>query len=193
MNKTDIEAGNIQIEFVLTTDKKKNDEYIKFLNRQMLIEKKRESNTLNNNQVNVCTKILSWIFFLIIGVFNLYYAFTDESCVDLEVERFIMTIKHYLIISGILVLLNVIIIPLYKNLYKIIILPLITNVFNVIGFFIFINIYKECSYSIYSYLLSLYIISFSVGYNVLFIVSNKVLKTYWINPNEYVQEEIFLN
>ena len=140
--------------------------------------------TLGESRIECLSKILAILIIAIVivpfGITNVYYAYTDKSCVNLRAGKLYINLQDYLVINGIWYLLNFIfnsVIITYLNTNKIVkfynnpitkLIGTIGAVFNlswtIIGGIIFWSLIdnNECDKGVYNYVFAQLIIQFVI-------------------------------
>lgn len=130
-----------------------------------------ETNRLNKSDPYLifCRLILM----LSVAIVDLWYAFNDESCVNITIPRFFMNLKIFLMINGFLELINSVI-----NLYwkcKNISSYFKTMIF-IPGLYVFFNVSEKCNDGIYYYLMVYFMVSLIMEKISILVVAESIRK-----------------
>ena len=172
----DIEIGNCK--FIGISNNIRSDNYLSTEQRIFLVDfivKQMDEKEKAENY----SRVLSFIIGVIFGIINLYYATNDNTCVNISVERFPMNLRLYLILSGIILILQSLVVALIKKPICFIFIPFLLTFLDPFGIFIFFNIYRECSLDLYSYLMFIYFMRYITFSFLSFLLTNKIKKTFW--------------
>jgi hypothetical protein len=177
-----IEDTNNDIETGYISDKINNQKNQKY--KSILISKNNDIENINKFKINMCIKILATLLLLTlygpIIVADLYYSYTDHSCVHLPADNLYIDLSVYLKVTGISEGIAVITTALYiifKNLSHQIqyenpyLLKFVTNIvmlfqvaWTIVGSIIFWGLIdnKKCHRGIYNYMFAHFIIRYFV-------------------------------
>ena len=155
-------------------------------------------NGYNNHILFGCCCLCIPMIILIFSIpsLDLYYGFNDSSCVVNDTGKFIINLKEYLLVSGFIVIIYLILLTLFiiyassssyfrlgnieawNEILKIIILNHIINAFlliwNILGGVLFWNIIdtNNCSENIYNYIFVTLILKFFINFLIILQIKN---------------------
>uniref|UniRef100_A0A6C0BBY6 Uncharacterized protein n=1 Tax=viral metagenome TaxID=1070528 RepID=A0A6C0BBY6_9ZZZZ len=179
MENKDIELGFrslIQQSDICSFERHLSPEEARFI--QILMEKKEfERKALDIlEEINFKTKRVLLPFFVGVGILFIFFSYTDKSCVEIKVPRFFMNLAQNFLIQGILMIVSSPLLCFKEGSEYFMFFSFLKIINTTFQIFIFFNIFNQCSYQIYSFLLSLYMIVFITVTWFILLIANKESK-----------------
>lgn len=146
---------------------------------QQYLEIRRKNNlneTISYNQgLRMC---LDLIISIIHVTLYLYYAINDDSCVNIHIDKYFITLRQFFITYASFLLLKILII-IFNN--KVSAINNILDLLFPFGMFAALNVYQKCSQSLYTFI---YIEFFLWIFSINYIIRKLVKKVYMLEKTE---------
>jgi hypothetical protein len=170
----DIESGDYERQLMRNINNP--EEFMRILNSIPQKPKPKISTTMC---AQIIVVIILAVFMLPFGITNLYYAYTDDSCVNLPAGRLAITLKDFLLVDGYYILITYVLVSVHilvNNIDKksitdniiLIIISFILKAFSlswlILGAIMFWKLIDNtaCDNGIYNYMYAMLIIKFSL-------------------------------